>query len=163
MRPATRLSKILTVSVLAGILILPACISSALEGSEAIKERKALMKSISKEWKPIKAYAKSGEGSAAAVAQHATAINGMAKKIDALFPKGSGRGNFSDKETRALPAIWTDWSGFQKASNTLEQESATLIKVAGTGDQKAIAKQVGAMGKNGCGGCHKPFRGAKVK
>ena len=163
MRPANKLTRIFTITALAGILILPACISSAVDGSDAIKERRALMKSISKEWKPIKDYAKSGAGSAADVAKHAAAINGMAKKISALFPKGSGRGNFSDKETRALPAIWKDWNGFQKATSVFEDESAKLIKVAGTGDQKAIAKQVGAMGKNGCGGCHKPFRGAKVK
>jgi cytochrome c556 len=163
MRPATKLTKISIISALAAILILPACISSAVEGSDAIKERRALMKSISKEFKPIKAYAKSGEGTAADVAKHASAMNALSKKINALFPKGSGRGDFSDKETRALPAIWKDWAGFEKAASVLEQESATLVKIAGTGDQKAIAKQVGALGKNGCGGCHKPFRGAKVK
>ncbi|MDH3702931.1 MAG: cytochrome c [Alphaproteobacteria bacterium] len=163
MRPAFKLSGILAVAAVAGLVILPACMSSAVGASDAIKERRALMKSISKEWKPIKAYAKSGKGSAAGVAKHATAINGMSKKINGLFPKGSGRGDFSDKETRALPAIWKDWTGFEKAAGVLEQESAKLIKIAGTGDQKAIAKQVGAMGKKGCGGCHKPFRGAKVK
>lgn len=163
MHPAFKLSGILTVVALAGLVILPACMSSAVGASDAIKERKALMKTISKNWKPIKAYAKSGAGSAADVAKHATVINASSMKINSLFPKGSGRGDYSDKETRALPAIWKDWKGFEKASGALEQESAKLIKIAGTGDQKAIAKQVGAMGKKGCGGCHKPFRGAKVK
>lgn len=163
MRPAIKLSGILTVVALAGLVILPACMSSAVGASDAIKERRALMKTISKNWKPIKAYAKKGKGTPADVVKHATTINASSKKINALFPKGSGRGDFSDKETRALPAIWKDWKGFEKASGVLDQESAKLIKIAGTGDQKAIAKQVGAMGKKGCGGCHKPFRGAKVK
>lgn len=121
------------------------------------------MKTISKNWKPIKAYAKKGSGTPADVIKHATVINASSKKINALFPKGSGRGDFSDKETRALPAIWKDWKGFEKATSALDQESAKLIKIAGSGDKSAIAKQVGAMGKKGCGGCHKPFRGAKVK
>ena len=35
------------------------------------------------------------------------------KKIPSLFPKGTGRGDFPDKTTRALPKIWEDMAGFQ--------------------------------------------------
>ena len=45
----------------------------------------------------------------------------------------------------------------------LLDESAKLAKVADGGDKDAIVKQIGMTGKIGCGGCHKPFRGAKVK
>lgn len=150
------------IAAVVGVGLLAACTSSSDGTNKVISERKALMKSISKDWKPIKAYAKSG-GSSADVVKYANAINASAAKIPALFPKGTGRGDYPDKVTRALPAIWKDWAGFKKATAVLEQESATLAKVAATGDQKAIAKQVGVMGKLGCGGCHKPFRGKKVK
>ncbi len=55
----------------------------------------------------IKANAKAG-GSVATVAKHAKALNATSKQMLALFPKGSGRGDFSDKQTRALPAVWKD-------------------------------------------------------
>lgn len=158
-----RMSALAAAAALAGTLVLGACASSAPEGSAAIEQRRALMKTISKNWKPIKAYAKSGQGSAADVAKRAKAINATTDKMLALFPKGTGRGDFSDKQTRALPAIWKDWDGFKKANAALADESAKLAAIAAGGDQQAIAKQVGVMGKRGCGGCHKPFRGAKAK
>jgi cytochrome c556 len=158
-----KMTVLATAIALAGTILLGACASDANDGKTAIEQRRALMKSISKNFKPIKAYAKSGKGSAADVVKHANAINASTGKVLALFPKGTGRGDFSDKETRALPAIWKDWAGFEKANKTLADESAKLASIAAGGDQKAIAKQAGAMGKLGCGGCHKPFRGAKVK
>ena len=157
------LTKILTVLVISGTVALAGCASSGPDGATAIKDRKALMKTILKNWKPIKGFAKNGTGSSGAVVKHANAINATTDEMLALFPKGSGRGDFSDKETRALPAIWKDWAGFKKANQTLANESAKLASVAAGGDQKAIAAQVGRMGKLGCGGCHKPFRGAKAK
>lgn len=122
-----------------------------------------MKKVVGKNWKAIKAYAKKGEGTPAAVAAHAEAISKAAAKIPALFPKGTGRGDYSDKMTRALPAIWKDWSGFEKGAKALATESAKLAVIARNGDKDAIVKQIGATGKLGCGGCHKPFRGAKVK
>ncbi len=37
-------------------------------------------------------------------------------------------------------------------------EAEKLMTVAAGGDKAAIAAQFGAMGKSGCGGCHKKFR-----
>lgn len=152
------------IAVLAVALLLPAGAPNAASGEDAIKQRRELMKKVVlKNWKPIKAYAKKGEGTPAAVAAHAAALNKAAGKITALFPKGTGRGDFSDKATRALPAIWKDWAGFEKATKALAEQTAKLAAVAKTGDKDAIVKQIGATGKLGCGSCHKPFRGAKVK
>lgn len=161
-----RLTKqVLGMAILAAVaaaLLLPAGAPSAASGEEAIKQRRDLMKKVvGKNWKPIKAFAK-GKGSSADVAKHAAAIHEAAGKITALFPKGTGRGDFSDKATRALPDIWKDWSKFENAAKTLANESAKLVKVADAGDKDAISKQIGATGK-ACGGCHKPFRGAKAK
>ena len=60
--------------------------------------------------------------------------------------------------TGAKPEIWLDWEGFEKAAKTLEAEAVKLMEVAADGDKAAIAAQLGAMGKNGCGGCHRQFR-----
>lgn len=150
-------------AVAAGALFSADTISAAMMGEEAIKARKDAMKSISKDLKVIRAYVKDGKGSAQDVEEKAAAIAAIAKKLPSLFPKGSGRGDFSDKETRALPKIWSDWAGFEKASMTLETEAGKLAQVAGGGDKKMIGEQTGALGKMGCGGCHKAFRGAKAK
>lgn len=138
--------------------------SSAASGEAAIEARIDLMrKDVLQNWKPITAYAKEGKGSPADVARRAKALSAAAAKIPALFPRGTARGDFPDKVTRALPAIWRDWAGFEKATKALVDESAKLSKIAGGGDKSAIIMQIGMTGKNGCGGCHKPFRGAKVK
>lgn len=152
------------VATVAGAALFSAdSISAAMMGEEAIKARKDAMKSISKDLKTIRAYVKDGKGSTQDVEEKAAAIAAIAKKIPSLFPKGSGRGDFSDKETRALPKIWSDWAGFEKAAMALETEAGKLAGVAEGGDKKMITDQTGKLGKAGCGGCHKVFRGEKVK
>ncbi|MGH6913072.1 MAG: c-type cytochrome [Geminicoccales bacterium] len=138
-------------------------IDAALTGEAAIKARKEAMKANSKDNKVIQAFVKDGKGSAADVVKAATDIAESSKKIPSLFPKGTGRGDFPDKTTRALPAIWKDWSGFEKAADTVVAEAEKLAAVAKEGDKDAIAKQAAALSKNGCGGCHKTYRGEKVK
>ena len=138
--------------------------ASAAGGKEAIEKRIALMKGgVLKNFLYIKKYVKEGKGTPAGVAAHAHLLNDASKQVVALFPKGTGRGDYDDKTTRSLPKIWEDWAGFQKAADTLTAESAKMAEVAAGGDKDAIAAQFGMLGKNGCGGCHKPFRGAKAK
>lgn len=136
----------------------------AADGKEVIEKRIALMKGgVLKNFLYAKKFIKEGKGTSAGVSAHAYLLNDASKQVVALFPKGTGRGDFDDKTTRALPKIWEDWDGFKKAAADLTTESMKLAEVAGGGDKDAIAAQFGKMGKIGCGGCHKPFRGAKVK
>ena len=155
------LGAILAVALVMTVAAVPV---NAMDGKEAIEKRVALMKGgVLKNYLYAKNFVKDGKGSAAGVAAHAHLLNDAAKQIVALFPKGTGRGDFDDKTTRALPKIWEDWDGFKKAAETLAEESAKLASVAEGGDKGAIAAQFGAVGKNGCGGCHKHYRGAEVK
>lgn len=162
-----RRTSILSVGVLLGaalMLSLAGTPAAAAEGKEAIEKRIALMKNgVLKNYLYAKNYAKEGKGTAAGVAEHALLLNEASKQVVALFPKGTGRGDFDDKTTRSLPKIWEDWDGFKKAAEGLTRESAKLAEVAAGGDKDAIAAQFAQTGKIGCGGCHKPFRGAKVK
>ncbi len=89
------------------------------------------------------------------VVAHAEAIHALSTLIVGAFPKGSGP---EAGKTQAKDEIWTHWDDFQKIAMALETESAKLIEVAKGGDMKAIAAQVGAMGKAGCGACHTAFR-----
>ena len=86
------------------------------------------------------------------VVDHARSINQNSKMILSMFPKGSDLG-----DTKAKPAIWENWSKFESAVNAFVRESSKLVKVAESGDMKALAKQFRATGKT-CGGCHKNFK-----
>jgi len=49
------------------------------------------------------------------------------------------------------------------AAGVLAAESTKLAAAAKAGDKDAIAKAAGDVGKLGCGGCHKTYRGDKPK
>lgn len=130
------------------------------QGADPYAVRKAMMKQNSAMLKNVKRFLKGGRR---AVGAEDLAIGGEILAVNAdnmlkLFPKGSGGG-----KTRSKAAIWTDWSGFEAAAAVLKVEANKFTKVARTGDKAAIKKQVGMLGKLGCGGCHKKFRGPKKK
>lgn len=128
--------------------------------ADTIKERRALMKNNGGHVKGIVGYLKKGMGTAADVAGHADAIAANAAKIVALFPTGTGAGDNVGK-TRAKPAIWTDRAKFEAAATNLKTLATNLASAARGGDKKAIGMAMGAMGKQGCGGCHRAFRAKK--
>ena len=145
------------------VLAASGAVVTAMTVKEAVKARGDAMSSLSADMKAINAFVKDGKGTSATVADKAAAIAATAKQIPDLFPKGSGRGDLSDKETRALPAIWSDWPGFESASTVLVTEAGKLAEIAKTGDKTMIGEQFAKVGKEACGSCHKNFRGEKVK
>ncbi|MEE9316888.1 MAG: cytochrome c [Rhodospirillales bacterium] len=129
-----------------------------------IDKRQDVMKNVVlKNFVIVKDFVKKGKGSARDVQKAADALVQVASKIPPLFPEGTGRPEVAAKKTRANPEIWFDWDEFVSAAKTLGSEAAKLSKAAAGGDKEAIAQQFVATGKKGCGGCHKTFRGAKVK
>ena len=154
-------------AIAAAVLAMTASVSAPVVGAgadESIKMRVDLMKAgIGKPFGAIKAYIEKGQGTAEDAAKNAMTLSESAKKIAGMFPKGSGRDEIDPKMTRALPSIWTQWSGFESAANALSAESAKLATVIKGGDMGAIKAQYAAVGKNGCGACHKNYRGDKVK
>lgn len=158
-------SGLLAVSVaMAGLaLVASGTLDAAMMADEAVKSRKEAMKSLSADMKEIRAFVKDGKGTTATVADKAREIAATAKQIPILFPKGTGRGDLSDKETRALPKIWSDWPDFENASTVLVVQAGKLAEFAEADERGLIADQIAILGKEGCGGCHKAFRGAKVK
>lgn len=128
---------------------------------DSIKQRKADMKQIGGQMKVIKDYL-GGNGTNADVVAGANKINALTKTTPALFKERSALGDAGiSVETESLPKIWEDPAGFEKAWAVLAAESKKLAEVAANDDPDAIAAQFGAMGKNGCGGCHKAYRKKK--
>ena len=56
----------------------------------------------------------------------AKAIARWTKQFPTLFPAGTEQGN----KTRALPAIWSDMAGFQKAADDLAVASTKMAELA---------------------------------
>lgn len=157
------------VLAIAAVLILATGSPAAANGEAIIKARVDFMKNdIGKNWDVLANYAKKGTGSLTDVEKSANALTAAAKKIPEHFPKGTGRGDYPAKLTRALPEIWMDWDGFKKSAEMLSKGSAKLATLAKAGDKDAVVAMIGKAGKYsktkiGCSGCHKDFRGARVK
>ncbi len=82
---------------------------------------------------------------------NAEAILAWSKVIPALFPKGT------EKDTKALPAVWSDRAGFEKAAANLSAAAETLVKAADANDPAAFAIAFKATA-DACGACHRPYR-----
>jgi cytochrome c556 len=70
-----------------------------------------------------------------------------------LFPKGTETG----EDTKALPAVWSDRAGFEKAAANFVAAAQKLSDLAKAGDTEAFATQVKVVGE-ACGACHKDYR-----
>jgi cytochrome c556 len=128
------------------------------EPENVIKYRQSVMKAMGGHIGGIAGVVKGEVSHVSHVAAHAQGINAMSKLLVGLFPKGTSQ--MDSAKTRALPAIWDDFSKLEAAAKALEVESAKMVEVAASGDLGAIGAQLGNMGKT-CGGCHKPFRQKK--
>src|SRR3954452_6976939 len=59
------------------------------------------------------------------------------RQYPSLFPKGSDQGH----DTKALPTIWTDTAGFQKAALDTAEAATKLAELAKAGDAEGVAAQ----------------------
>ena len=82
----------------------------------------------------------------------AGAIAAWARALPGLFPAGSDGGT-----TKALPTVWSDRAGFEKAAATLATEAAKFADLAKAGDQPGFATQWGVV-RNACSACHDKYR-----
>lgn len=119
-------------------------------------QRHAVMGSLAAHMKATKSALSSKEFDA--VAGQAEAIYWLARILPTTFPKGSGP---EMGKTRASPKIWEDWKGFETASARLA-DTASELKTAAKSDNPAHAENAfRKVGREGCGGCHKVYRGPK--
>ena len=169
MRIVVKIMGVVVATVVSGVTLLPMGPSYAASGEEVIKARIDFMKDeMEVQWKTLAAYAKNGTGSLADVEKSARALVEIVKKIPEHFPKDTGRGRYPDDVTRALPAIWKDWEGFQKDAQRLAAESETLARLAKEGNKDAVVTMIGTSGsyartKIGCAECHDTYRGERAK
>lgn len=113
-----------------------------------IRERHELMEKIGDNAKKIGQAMKAGRTDE--IAEPARELRDAAPKIDALFPEGS-----THPKSRALDAIWKDWTGWQRDSKEFQEASAALVTAAETQtDLQLAVKRL----FDSCKGCHEAFR-----
>lgn len=160
-------TKLLAAGLAAGFLavgIVAANGAATAADMSVIDKRRDLMEKVNGAgWNVIKNFVQDGKGSPADVKKAADAMAASAPKIAPLFVKGTGRPDVDPRKTQATAKIWEDWAGFEAAAKALGDEAAKMSKVAVSGDKAAIANQLKSLGKNGCGACHRAFKGKEVK
>ena len=137
-------------SVFVVMFVLSASVVMA-AGSDAIKERRGLMKANGEATKPIVPMMKGQAPFDLATVQTAlkTYLN-AAEKMPALFPPDSKTG-----DTNALPAIWDNKADVDARFKKLgEDATADLAAIT---DEASFKATMPAIFKN-CGGCHEKYR-----
>ena len=114
--------------------------------------RKSLMQGFRHHQAALRTLLDGGVEYAGHVAQHASAIHGLAVMAGDAFPEGSG-----GEGSRALPAIWENQGGFMERVQALQSAAAQLDEAASSGDMDATMEAAGALGQT-CRGCHTDFR-----
>lgn len=86
----------------------------------------------------------------------AKTLGRWARALPTLFPPGTGRGDTS-LETAALPTVWTDRPGFEKAAAAYAAAADKLAALAQSGDSQGFADQLAKIPK-ACDACHDTYK-----
>src|SRR3954452_6927065 len=125
-----------------------------------INQRQDVMKTQGRATAAIKAFVE-GKGDLAAAQAGGAELVRTTTSIPSLFPQQTSMVEYPGK-TYAKPDIWAQWDRFAQAANTAHERASALNAALQSGDKAAIATAFDAMGKQGCGGCHTPFRQPKT-
>jgi cytochrome c556 len=129
----------------------------AQDAAEAVKKRQEFMKEMGGDAKAINEFLEKDMGTAEDVKAKAADIKAEAAEIPSLFPAGTSLDDGVGK-TGAKPEIWAKPDEFKAAAENMGMLAGKLEEAAASGDKQQIADAFGALGKNGCGGCHQTFR-----
>jgi len=120
-----------------------------------VKQRQSAMTLIGKYWGPIAGMA-SGKVSpynADVISRNATYLENLAQ----MPWDGFHESTKDEKNTKALPEVWSQKAKFDELAQRLQTETAKLGEVARKKDEAGVKQQYAAVGKV-CGGCHESFR-----
>jgi cytochrome c556 len=145
-------SWMIRVKTLVAALGLVALTGTALAQGDVIAERRAGLKRMGGHMEAFKPVAEA-RGDVRALEPRVDDMIVWYRGLPALFPTGSGTG-----DTKALPAIWQDFSGFERADQALLGQLAVLKAASAAGDAAAFAAAYAETGPKFCGGCHRGFR-----
>jgi len=121
--------------------------------NDAFEEREERMKSLGSEAKTMASMVKGrSEFDADQFSFSAESMaDAMVGMLD-LFPPGSHGG-----DSAAKAKIWDNWADFSAKNQAAVDAVAGLMGAADEGNEKAIKKAFGMVGKS-CSSCHKAYR-----
>jgi cytochrome c556 len=91
------------------------------------------------------------KGPTAPAVEQAAKLKTLEDQFIKMFPSGS------DVGSKALPAVWSDWTGFTAASQAADAAYDKMATAAGSGDMAALTAAFADTGK-ACGACHTKYR-----
>lgn len=121
-------------------------------GPDPIETRQAGQDLMLADFAGIRAVV-AAKGDVKTLEKPADALARWIKQFPSQFPPGSDTGH----DTKALPAVWSDSAGFQKAADNFVDAADKLAQLARAGDADGVASQVKVVG-DACGACHKTYR-----
>ena len=151
-----------------GIVFASALVGSALAGvatvwaqaaNPTVTQRQDTMKAIGRAFAAVRAYTEDKGDLAAARAGGAELVK-LTGNIPALFPQKTGMAEFPGT-SYAKPEIWAQWQNFNEAAQRAHARVEALNAALTAGDKATITAAFQAVGKEGCTGCHQPFRQPK--
>lgn len=148
---------VLALIAIAAIIVIVVVMNNQSGANPVVTERREAMKGMGGKMTTINDFVEKGTGDAATVATAAQEIQATATKIPDLFPAGTSM-NDNVGETGAKPEIWANFDAFKAAAAKMGELAGALAIAAQGGDKQAITDAFGALGKDGCGGCHSQFR-----
>ena len=126
--------------------------SARAQAPNPIETRQAGQDLLSADFAGIRAVV-AAKGDVKTLEAPAKAIARWIRQFPTQFPPGTEEGH----NTKALPAVWSDREGFQKAANDLADAATKLAELAKAGDTDAVAAQVKVVG-DACAACHRTYR-----
>ena len=128
-------------------------VAQSIVANDAFAERQERMKTLGSEAKTMASMVKGrSEFDADQFFFSAeTMAETMVGMLD-FFPVGSHGG-----DSAAKAKIWQNWPDFTTKNQATADAIADLMDAADAGDEKAIKKAFGMVGKS-CSGCHKKYR-----
>jgi cytochrome c556 len=128
-----------------------------ISGLDAIAARQASLDMSSITFRSMGDAMKMG-GEAKSQGFAAAGLAKWAKALPRMFPPGTGKGETS-ADTQALPAIWRDHAGFDRAAANYATATARLATLAAANDTVGFTKQLEEVNQ-ACGSCHARYKEA---
>ncbi|HXA68716.1 MAG TPA: cytochrome c [Bryobacteraceae bacterium] len=146
---------------LSGALIGLAAVGLSQEGTpgvsglDVIAARQASLDMSSITFRSMGGAMKAG-GEAKSQGYPAAALAKWAKALPRMFPAGTGEGETS-ASSQALPAIWRDRSGFDRAAANYAAATTRLAALAAANDTAGFTSQLEEVNQ-ACNSCHARFK-----
>lgn len=141
--------------ILSAMMVAGASVAAGLSGAEAAQARMDHMKALGGAMKAIHEQLKTGAPDIAVVKDSAAKLVAGAAELPTWFPAGSGKDAFA--KSRALPAVWTDATGFAAKAEALRTAAAQMNADAQAGNVAAFDGDIRGLGMS-CKGCHDGFQ-----